>query len=146
MAGAGAADGVVPAKHSPAWYASQILLWVRRARAASASQSLEPLALSALQIGRLYEEGRWRAALGDAAQYVRKVKANRIKAGRRRGRDSQAAARERDKRLMDLAEQVRDKHPRDAKHSTRWLASQLARRLHQPTETIRGRLKPLGIT
>lgn len=131
-----------PEEHSLGWYASQILFRIRAARDAFAAQRFEEACLHALAIGRLEAEGRWRNAVREKAHYARRVRAKSLRAGRQRGRDLSAGASAKDKLVIDLAEQLRLKHP---EHSTRWLAGEIGRRLNQPTETIRDRLKRLGI-
>ena len=103
----------IPTEHSIEWCAREIFRYVPQAEAAYAASSIELLAIIALRIGRLYEEMRLRRAFGPAAQDVRKVKANRVKAGRRRGRDVKADARGGDRQIAALAKQIRQQYPYD---------------------------------
>lgn len=135
-----------PESHSRAWYADQILTWITRARAAFVEQDIEAFGMFMHHATRLHEEGRWRLAFAPTERYMRKVRAKNLRAGRRRGREVQANAQDRDHELIGLAGKLRDKHPRDAQHSTRWLANEIGRRTHQKFETVRARLKRLGLT
>jgi hypothetical protein len=83
---------------------------------------------------------RIRLASDAAVQYVRKVKAKSIKAGRRRGRDVRVNASERDKQMIGLAQRLRQKHPYDRAHSTRWLAGEIVKKLGLNPSTVRSRL------
>ncbi len=138
-------SGVDPAERSLAWYAREILRWIPRARSAAAAHAVEPAAIAALRIGCLYGELRIRHAFGPAAEYVRGVKANRVKAGRRRGHDVHADAVKRDEDVKALAYRLRQKHPYDREHSTRWLAREITLGLEVNKHTIRARLAALRL-
>jgi hypothetical protein len=139
-------DQPPPETHSAAWFADRILTWIARAREAYASKDVERLGLNMFQVARLHEEARWRLAFAPTERYMRKVRANSLRAVRRRVREGRVAASKRDARVIALHQELRAKHVRDPQHSTSWLAREIARRTNQKVETERARLQRLGLT
>lgn len=127
--------------------------------------NLEPVVLLAIRLGQLSEEAHWR--FNRRTQILLGAGAHRTlkRAARNRGADIHEAAKKSDPQIRALAREFREQHPYSRHYySTHWLAKQIARRLNDEiadrlndnpetsperevkSETIRKRLRPLGLT
>jgi hypothetical protein len=122
-----------PERSSLRWCADATLDWIEKTRSARVRADVPALEHAALRAGAYYKEWCFRRAYGEAAQYVRRVKAKNKKAGRRRGRDRRDAAQDLKVRIAHTALELRAKFPH---LSIRGLARKIAPVLHTPDHPV----------
>lgn len=110
-------------------------------RAVRAHPELEPVILAAVRLGYEWADMRWRFNRGSSTRTGVKRRVVSRKAGRESGktrgnRNRPAIAR--------MAQQLRDAHPYDRRHSTRWLAKETGRRMKLSEHTVRAAFRAEG--
>ena len=130
----------VPEFGSQAWYAAEILLSMKIVRTALAGGDAERAASEAVVVGALAAEAEARHHWPVVALGAKRL-ADVRRAGRARGQEIAARARREDQRTIELVSQYRS-----APTIGHTLVGFLAERLDRNAQTIRRRLKRLGIS
>jgi hypothetical protein len=137
--------GALPEPLTLAWYARNILDYIKRLREAiAANASIEGVVLDAIRLGKETEDAKWRFNRGDhVRRHVKIVTTNRVSARKPRPRGNSIS----DQEITATARRLRRTtlYAPTLEHSTRWLAGQVAQSLRIPLSTVRRRLTHLKI-